>query len=232
MPSYGMFPVGGFCNSVFSPMMSMPSMYSGMGGFYNPFMYMGGCGSGYFNMMMSMQLMQSLMKSLSNITSSWTPSTPSRNYTPSSPTKIPRRYAKNFNVNAKTNLQQLKSVGYNSKKGKKLAETALTDSIGFTGKCAKYVRYALEKTRLSNGMRADGADYGNVLSLNKNFKEISANGLDLKSLPAGCVLVYGRGQAGYSSKYGHVEITTGTGQAVSDGITNNIRPGARVFVPV
>ena len=81
-------------------------------------------------------------------------------------------------------------------------------------------------------MRADGADYGNVLSLNKNFKEISANGLDLKSLPAGCILVYGRGQAGYSSKYGHVEITTGTGQAVSDGITNNIRPGARVFVPV
>ena len=56
--------------------------------------------------------------------------------------------------------------------------------------------------------------------------------MDLSSLPAGCVLVYDRGVAGYSSKYGHTEITLGDGTAGSGGITHNIRQGARVFVPV
>ena len=71
-----------------------------------------------------------------------------------------------------------------------------------------------------------------VLGKNKNFKQISAEGIDLKKLPAGCVLVYERGVSGYSSEYGHVEITLGDGTAVSGGRTRNIRPGAKVFVPV
>ena len=53
-----------------------------------------------------------------------------------------------------------------------------------------------------------------------------------KDLPAGCVLVYEKGVAGYSSQYGHIEITDGNGNAYSDGKTRNIRPGAKVYIPV
>ena len=95
-----------------------------------------------------------------------------------------------------------------------------------------YVRLALEKCGLGTGERGDGYEYAGILSRNKNFKEISTSGLDLSDLPAGCVLVYNRGTAGYSSKYGHVEITLGNGKAASDGVTTNIKQGARVFVPV
>ena len=68
---------------------------------------------------------------------------------------------------------------------------------------------------------------------NKNFKEISTSKIDVKDLPAGCVLVYNRGSQGYSSEYGHTEITTGDGRAVSDGITKHLfkKPDA-IFVPV
>ena len=67
---------------------------------------------------------------------------------------------------------------------------------------------------------------------NKNFKEINPNGVDLKKLPAGCVLVYGKGVAGYSKKYGHTEITTGNGKAVSDGVTQNLhRKPTAIFMP-
>lgn len=134
--------------------------------------------------------------------------------------------------NTKSNLPALKDAGYDEEKGYNLAKTAAGNAIGFTHKCAKYVRIALEKNGLSNGMRGDGYEYANILSQNSNFKEISTKDVNLSSLPAGCVLVYGQGVAGYDSKAGHVEITLGNGQAVSDGVTNNIRPGARVFVPV
>lgn len=226
MPSYNPFWGGGF-------------MTPYTGGFMMPFFgSWGGFGNRFFDMMMSMQLFQMTMNSISNLSKSFsrlsTPA-PTRSYTTSTPAPVThsrKNYSKNFNIITKTNLPQLKDIGYSSKKGKKLAEAALSNQVGFTGYCAKYVRMALEKTGLGNGMRADAADYNTVLSMNKNFKEISANGLNLSSLPAGCILVYDRGVSGYSSKYGHVEITTGSGQAVSDGITTNIRPGARVYVPV
>ena len=134
--------------------------------------------------------------------------------------------------NTKSNLPALKDAGYDEEKGYNLAKTAAGNAVGFTHKCAKYVRIALEKNGLSNGMRGDGYEYANILSRNSNFKEISTKNVDLSSLPAGCILVYGQGVAGYDSKAGHVEITLGNGQAVSDGVTNNIRQGARVFVPV
>ena len=225
-PSYPAF--GSFCMP--SMNMYMPSFMPWGGGFS------GFCGGNrFFDMIMSMQLFQSMMNSITNLSrnlsSSFRANASSSNYDYSS-SRISNRYAKNFNINTKTNLPQLSSIGYNAKKGKSLAQTALSNSVGFTGYCAKYVRSALEKTGLSNGLRGDAADYNTILASNKNFKEISAQGLDLKSLPAGCILVYDRGQSGYSSQYGHIEITTGSGQAVSDGITNNIRPGARVYVPV
>ena len=72
-----------------------------------------------------------------------------------------------------------------------------------------------------------------ILKNNKNFKEISPEGIDVGKLPAGCVLVYDKGVEGYSKRYGHTEITTGDGRAVSDGITKNLckKPSA-IFIPV
>ena len=72
-----------------------------------------------------------------------------------------------------------------------------------------------------------------ILRNNKNFKEIPVDTVNVKDLPAGCVLVYDKGSQGYSRKYGHTEITTGDGRAVSDGITKNLykKPSA-IFMPV
>ena len=73
------------------------------------------------------------------------------------------------------------------------------------------------------------------LENNPNFKEIKVSSVDeLKQLPAGCILVYERGAAGYSSKYGHIEVTLGDGTAGSDGQTRNLRytQNMSVFVPV
>ena len=133
--------------------------------------------------------------------------------------------------NSKATLS-LSEVGYSSYKGEMLASAVKRRIKGFNGDCAYNVRLALGACGLGTGARGNGYQYADILSQNKNFKEISTDGLDLSSLPAGCVLVYGRGTAGYSKKYGHVEITLGNGQAASDGLTKNIREGARVFVPV
>ncbi len=145
-------------------------------------------------------------------------------------------YAEEFRQNTKTarNLPSgtLKALGYNAEKGQKLANIAVRNTVGFTGNCARYAKRDIERAGLGKYEYGHAYQCGNILSKNPNFKEISTKGLDLKKLPAGCVLVYGRGVAGYSKAYGHIEITDGNGSANSDGKTNNIRPGARVFIPV
>ena len=138
----------------------------------------------------------------------------------------------NFDLGLNSSKLSLSDVVYNAKKGNELANAARNNAKGFQGDCALYVRLALEKCGLGTGERGDGYEYARILSRNKNFKEISTTDLDLSDLPAGCILVYGKGTSGYSSTAGHVEITLGNGQAASDGVTNNIRQGARVFVPV
>lgn len=136
-----------------------------------------------------------------------------------------------FQYQTKTKLNT-KIDGYNATKGNRLAQDALRHSVGFTHHCARYVSDALERCSLSNGERGHGYQMASILRRNNNFKEVSVSSVDYTNLPAGCILVYNRGASGYSSEYGHVEITTGDGKAVSDGITNNIRKPSAVFVPV
>ncbi len=121
--------------------------------------------------------------------------------------------------------------GYNQNKGKMLASDALSHKVGFTKRCATYVSNALERTGLSNGSRGHGYQMAGILRKNKNFKEISTS-LDYKNLPAGCILVFDRGAQGYNATYGHVEISTGDGRAVSDGVTKNIKKPSAIFMPV
>lgn len=131
------------------------------------------------------------------------------------------------------NLSFWQKLGYNVNAGVRLAKTAVQRAVGFTGYCAKYVKNAIAAAGLGNRVSGNAYEMINILRRNRNFKEIPVGSVDLKKLPAGCILVYGKGQAGYSKRYGHTEITTGTGRAVSDGITNNIRNGVTaIFIPV
>lgn len=124
-------------------------------------------------------------------------------------------------------------LGYKASSGLRLARTAMSRARGFVGRCAKYVKNAIASCGLGRYVNGNACEMTRILRNNKNFREISPAGVDLKSLPAGCILVYGRGVSGYSSRYGHTEITTGSGKAVSDGITNNIRGNVTaIFIPV
>lgn len=141
-------------------------------------------------------------------------------------------YAEEFREKTKTASNNLISLGYNKQKGEKLANIAIKNTVGFTGDCATYVKNDIKEAGLGEYAIGDAHLCDDILRKNPNFKEISTNGLDLKNLPAGCILVYEKGVAGYSSTYGHIEITDGQGGARSDGKTCNIRPGAKVFIPV
>ena len=127
----------------------------------------------------------------------------------------------------------LKLDDYNALKGQRLANTALNRSVGWTGYCARYVKNSIQASGLGSYQYGHAYQMSNILRNNKNFKEISPEGVNVKDLPAGCVLVYGKGVEGYSNNYGHTEITTGDGRAVSDGITRNLhkKPSA-IFIPV
>lgn len=132
-----------------------------------------------------------------------------------------------------SNKKNFSLANYNSKAGEKLASTALRNSKGFTGYCATYVKKAIQQTGLGAYEQGHAYEMTGILRRNKNFKEISASNVNLKSLPAGCILVYNKGAQGYSSEYGHTEITTGDGRAVSDGITTNLhKTPSAIFVPV
>lgn len=124
-------------------------------------------------------------------------------------------------------------MGYCASSGIRLARTALSRAVGFTGWCARYVKNAIASCGLGSYVSGDAYEMIDILRNNKNFKEIPARGVNPRTLPPGCILVYERGVSGYSSKYGHTEITTGDGRAVSDGITNNIRGNiTAIFMPV
>ena len=149
--------------------------------------------------------------------------------------KVSTPYSYNNKFSVKRNsyiLPSLKEAGYNAAKGSKLASIAAKNAVGFTGYCAKYVKKDIQEAGLGRYQSGHAYECDEMLDNNPNFKEISTAGLNLKDLPAGCILVYNKGVAGYSSKYGHIEITDGNGGAYSDGKTTNIRPGAKVYLPV
>lgn len=123
--------------------------------------------------------------------------------------------------------------GYNASKGERLASVALNNSVGWTGYCAAYVKRAIQSANLGLYQYGHAYQMPSILKNNSNFKEISPDNIDISKLPAGCILVYDKGTEGYSKNYGHTEITTGDGRAVSDGITKNLRKKpSSIFIPV
>lgn len=217
-------PVCGFPSYGFMPTMPL------FGGFNN---FFGGFCMPNFGMLLHTMDMFSLMNTFNattNITKNFFNSF--SNLTAGNRASHSVAAVRNVKVNTSTNLAEINEVGYNSEKGGALAKDVAQHAVGFRGDCALYVRKALDRTGLGTGERGNGCEYSSILSRNPNFKEVSAKSLNLSSLPAGCILVYDKGVAGYDKEAGHVEVTLGNGQAVSDGVTNNIRNGARVFIPV
>ena len=126
-----------------------------------------------------------------------------------------------------------KNLGYNAEKGKKLARAGMNGSPHrFLGKCATYVKNAIQNAGLGKYIRGNGCDMETAYANNPNFKIISGKGIDTKKLPAGCILVFEAGKSGYHAKYGHTEIAMGNGTNVSDGITRNPREASWIMVPV
>jgi len=140
---------------------------------------------------------------------------------------------KSTNTDTFTKSNNTKLTGYNAEKGKRLASVALDNSVGWRGYCAAYVKDSIQDANLGIYKYGHAYQMPSILRNNSNFKEISPEGVDVSKLPAGCVLVYDRGVQGYSKKYGHTEITTGDGRAVSDGITKNLyKKPSTIFIPV
>lgn len=122
---------------------------------------------------------------------------------------------------------------YNAENGSKLSEVALKNSVGWTQQCATYVKNAIKEAGLGEYIQGDAHEMDTILASNNNFKKINPEDINITDLPAGCVLVYEKGVGGYHEEYGHVEITTGDGRGVSDGITNNLnKKPSHIFIPV
>ena len=121
--------------------------------------------------------------------------------------------------------------GYDASAGARLAGVARDNSVGFTGYCARYVKTAISDAGLGNYEYGHAYQMDDILRRNNNFREIPAS-TDVRSLPAGCVLVFNQGSRGYSSSYGHTEITDGKGHGISDGVTHNLRQPDAIFMPV
>lgn len=123
---------------------------------------------------------------------------------------------------------------YNSKIGSELAAASLAETAGrtsSTGMCYFHVANAVDKVigRFLYGGHAYMA--AEQLAAKKDlFLEI--NGANLSSLPAGAIVVWGKG----SSKSGHISISQGDGNETSDFIGKQMLShygggSARVFVP-
>lgn len=128
----------------------------------------------------------------------------------------------------------LNNVTYNQQKAQQIAQNVLANAGSQSqSRCAEYVSDALENAGL-HFSRGHAYQMENNLRNSKDFKEVSITKDQLASLPAGCIIVYPQGAAGYSSKYGHIEITLGDGRTASDFVNSNPKYSdqMKVFVPV
>lgn len=141
-------------------------------------------------------------------------------------------FSLNFDTTVK--FDSVSAAGYNPMLGKKLAqEVASHVEPRSTGFCSRYVSNAMARLGIA-GKREHAYKMISSLRQNPHFREVDASSVDLKKLPAGCVVVYPQKSAGYSSKYGHIEITLGNGTAASDFINKKVKssPDMKIFVPV
>lgn len=119
--------------------------------------------------------------------------------------------------------------------GQRLATTArnVANSMNSTGWCYRGVKRAVAEAtgvQLSGGSAYQAADQ---LAGSGKFREVQASPAQLRDLPPGAVVVWGRTDR---SPHGHISVALGNGQEASDHVQNQITSlrGAtnyRVFVP-
>ncbi len=142
--------------------------------------------------------------------------------------------SKKDDFNTSVKFTSLKEAGYNASLAQKLAQEAASHvEPRSTGFCSRYVSDAMARVGIA-GARGHAWELKTSLRNNSHFKEIDPSSVDVTKLPAGCVLVYPKGDSGYSSDFGHVEITLGDGSAASDFINPNLKQSNNmsIFVPV
>jgi hypothetical protein len=134
-------------------------------------------------------------------------------------------------------LKQISEFGdYNTEKGQALAAFARRKTGGrnySTKRCYEFVANAVDAKIgpfLSGGHAYLAA---NQLARNPKFKEIKVAAKDLSKLPAGAIVVWGKGD----SKSGHISIADGKGNEISDFVGNQMKSHygggkPRVFLPL
>lgn len=134
--------------------------------------------------------------------------------------------------NSKTDLDKLNS-GYDSSTGTRLAGIAKQHADGGIGNCLQYVREDLESLGLSKGgsgsLGSAACESADKLIKNRNFSQISVAKDDLSKLPAGCMVIFNNGNnSGLSGTYGHILVTDGKGNGISDH-TENLSSSAKRY---
>jgi peptidoglycan hydrolase-like protein with peptidoglycan-binding domain len=141
---------------------------------------------------------------------------------------------------ATTNIAGLKGSALGSKIGDAAEKSA--NQLNSVGKCALGVNNALESLGIPG--RGNAYEKAEQLAKNSKFKEVNVATSDLKNLPRGAVVVWGRSSA---KPWGHVSVALGGGREASDHIQNQVGGGrygtdfgrgadpqgrqARVFIP-
>lgn len=136
--------------------------------------------------------------------------------------------------------QEASALGYDSALGNRVASSAArVDGRASGNMCLKGVGDSLDAAgirplfpRLPAAVNFDDWARANPGELAK--RGYQQQNLSIDSIPRGSIITWRPGQCGYSSQYGHIEITIGGGRACSDYCGNIARgcgaPG--IFVPV
>ena len=131
-------------------------------------------------------------------------------------------------------------VEYDSEVGHAVTKYAIDKAkASSTEECAASVSTAYREAAFDIGRGHAYQKKEAIVGVNKDgdkFTEIKLqNKEQLRQLPAGTVVVYGKGACKYSSDYGHVFIATGEGRGVSDFLEQNprfdVNADVTIYVP-
>lgn len=109
-----------------------------------------------------------------------------------------------------------------SDRGARLAQEAraVAQRMNTVGACAKGVGDALQ--RIGIQQRGNAYEHAEKLARRGDFREVSVGRDDLRKLPAGAIVVWGRSEA---KPYGHVAVSLGNGLEASDHVQRMVTNG-------
>jgi predicted chitinase len=129
-----------------------------------------------------------------------------------------------------------------SARGERFAREAraVAERMNTVGYCAKGVGDALQ--RMGINQRGHAYQHAEMFARRSDFKEVNVGREDLRSLPPGAVVVWGRSDA---KPYGHIAVSLGNGLEASDHVQRMVTSGSygtdfgrgatgrqfRVFIP-